>query len=293
MLRICTICLLTAIVPLPASAQNEPPPPTETIIKLLVDATPAPKPGLRYQLLPELREMHHGNPYPEYLKCFMEQQNFFFNKQSSEEREKLQTAPLDELPDLRAYGGTALKQADYAARCTTLDWQTLQRLKSEGINFLLPEIQQLRMLAGALKVRLRGEIKDRRFDDAVRSLKTMYALSRHLGEHPTLIGNLVGMAIANIATGNVDELLAQPGCPNLYWAFATLPDPFFDMRRGLEGRAHFPRQRFRELSQPNRAAQRTGSGQGARQDDQDGPNARARAEIRHRPREDPRQSRQG
>jgi hypothetical protein len=76
------------ILPVSVSAQNEPPPPTETIVKFVVEPKAAPKPLSRYLLLPELKEMSPGNPYPEYLKCFMEQQNFFFNKQMTEERER-------------------------------------------------------------------------------------------------------------------------------------------------------------------------------------------------------------
>ena len=37
-----------------------------------------------------------------------------------------------------------------------------------------------------------------------------------MGEHPTLLGNLVGIAIANLAIAPLEELLEQPGCPNLY-----------------------------------------------------------------------------
>ena len=55
----------------------------------------------------------------------------------------------------------------------------------------------MRVLAAALKVRFRGEIADRRFDDALVTAKTMFALSRHLGEHPTVVGDLVGVAVAS------------------------------------------------------------------------------------------------
>jgi hypothetical protein len=63
----------------------------------------------------------------------------------------------------------------------------------------------------------------------------MFALARHLGEHPTLIGDLVGMSVASSAVGTVEEMIQQPGCPNLYWALTELPDPFVDLRRALSG----------------------------------------------------------
>ncbi len=208
-----------------------------TNIRLVVQAMPAPKPALKYQLLPELKEMNPGNPIQNYFKCFMEQQNFFFNKTSADNRDAWQTMPLKDLPlnELRGYGGAALRQADYAARLDTPDWQILLKAKSDGPNLLLPDVQQLRLLASALMVRFRGEVAERHFDEAIRTAKTMLALARHLGEHPSLIGDLVGIAIAYVTIGPLEEMINQPGCPNLYWALTDLPNPLIDLRKGLQG----------------------------------------------------------
>src|SRR5205807_1283567 len=108
----------------------------------------APRPALRYQLLPELKEMNPGNPIHGYLKCFSEQQKFFFDKNVVEERERWQTMPLPQLAlnQLRDYGRPALRQADYAARLDKPDWEILLRIKTEGMGLLLPDIQQMRLL---------------------------------------------------------------------------------------------------------------------------------------------------
>src|SRR5947209_17468454 len=139
--------------------------------------------------------MNPGNPILGYLKCFIEQNPFYHSKEVVEAREQYQTMPLRELATkgMLHYGGSSLTQADYAARLDTVDWQILLKFKSEGMMMLLPEVQQLRSLAAALKVRLRAEIAAGQLDDAVRTIKTMLSLGRHLGEHPTVIGNLVGL----------------------------------------------------------------------------------------------------
>ena len=120
----------------------------------------------------------------------MEQQAFLYDKEAMDRCEKLLAMPLKELPapELQDLGRSALGQADRAARLDTPDWQILQKLKSDGISLLLPDVQGMRALARALQVRFRSEVALGRIDDALRTSKTMFAMSRHLGEHPTIIG---------------------------------------------------------------------------------------------------------
>jgi hypothetical protein len=222
---------------------------TETVIRLTVTPAAAPKPALRLLLLPELKEMNPGNPIQGYLKCFMDQQKFFFDKESFERREKLMAMPLKQLPaeELQHYGGAALGQADWAARLDKPDWQILLKLKTDGIGLLLPDVQQIRLLAQALKVRFRAEVALGRFDDALRTAKTMFAMVRHLSEHPTLIGDLVGIAIGIVTIEPLEEMLEQPGCPNLYWALTNLPSPLVPLDKGLEGERVLSVSEFRDL----------------------------------------------
>ena len=248
--RIVLCCALFLALPF-VGRSDDAAEPTETLIRLKVDPAASPKPALRYLLLPELREMNPGNAVPEYMKSFMEQQGFFHNKEAWEEREKWALMPLKELPleKLRGYGSVALRQADYAARMDRADWQSLLRIRSEGVSLLVPEVQQMRQLSWALKVRFRVEIADGRFDQALVTAKTMFALSRHLGDHPTLIGGLVGIAIAHIAVEPLEEMLQQPGCPNLFWALTDLPRPFIDLRLGLQGERMFMMNEFGMLEE--------------------------------------------
>src|SRR5207248_8235458 len=82
----------------------------ETLIRLTVYPMAAPKPALRYLLLPELKEMNPGNPIESYLRCF---------------------ADLS-VPEQPVFGASALRQADAAARLDTPDWHILLQLKTGG-----------------------------------------------------------------------------------------------------------------------------------------------------------------
>src|SRR6202035_2576717 len=120
-----------ALAALPLGARAD-----EAAVHLHVRPMPAPTPALAYQLLPEVRELNPGNPAQGYARCFAEQQIFFFDKGAAAERARYLSLPLAELPAdrLRDYGGNALKQADWAARLDTPDWQVLQRLHTDGLD---------------------------------------------------------------------------------------------------------------------------------------------------------------
>jgi len=221
----------------------------ETPIRLTVSPAPAPKPALRYTLLPELKEINPGNPIQNYYQFFMEQKKFFFDKEAFRRREELLAMPINELPARvpQDYGRIALSQADWAARLDNPDWQILPKLKTDGVSLRLPDVQELRGLARALQVRFRAEVALSRVDDALGSAKTMFAMSRHLGEHPTLIANLVGFDIANMAIDPLEEMLEQPGRPNLYWALTNLPTPLVPVDKGMEGERVVWMSEFRDL----------------------------------------------
>jgi hypothetical protein len=210
-----TLFCCAALVGLPFTAAADPiDAPHETIIRLDVQPMAAPKPALRYRLLPELKDMSPGNPIAGYLRCLAVQEG---------------------APDAEVVGRATLRAVDEAARLDRPDWQFLLNLRTDGFFALLPDLQRLRLLAVGLDGRFRDEIAQHRINDAVRTAQTMFALSRHAAEHPTLIGALIGMAITTITIGPLEELLQQPDCPNLYWALTNLPHPFIGLEKSLEG----------------------------------------------------------
>lgn len=199
----------------------------ETLIRLTVSPAATPRPALRYSLLPELHEMQPGNPIPGYLKAMLDQ---------------------DFSTTQEVLGPSAMKQADRAARLDKPDWQILMRAKEDGIQLLLPDLQKVRGLATALQGRFREEIAARRTDDALYTARTMFAVARHMGEHPTLIGGLVGVAIASVAVQPLEELLEVPDCPNLYWALTHLPYPLVSLDAGVRGERLFVHAELKDLS---------------------------------------------
>ncbi len=206
-------------------------------VRVTVQPMAAPKLALKYQLLPEVRELKAGNAAQWYLRCFMEQQNFFFRKEGIAQRTRYQSMTLKELArePLQNYGGSALTQADWGARLDTCDWQVLDRVQTEGPDLRLPELAPLHLLALSLQIRFRGEVSRGDFDSALRTAKTMFGLARHLGDYPAMAASCVGLRIADLALDTLWEMIQQPGAPNLYWALTDLPCPLVELRKGVQG----------------------------------------------------------
>ena len=84
---------------------------TEMLIRLNVRPAPAPKPALRYRLLPELKEMNPGNPIQSYMNCMMAAEEILSSTiwKSFQNREKLLAVPLDRAARAKAAGGRPVR----------------------------------------------------------------------------------------------------------------------------------------------------------------------------------------
>ena len=209
------------------------------VVKLNVDAAEAPIPALRYQLLPALKELNPGNAVQGYYHASIQNYEFYWSTRTSDDRERWRTMPLANLPRkelLKAgYGPEGLlKELAAAARLDDADWQVLAGIKREGFAISLNETQHMRVLARALAIRCRLELAEKRYDDAISTLATMFAIAKHTGVHPSVIGYLVGVAITGETLDRLEEVIQQPNAPNLYWALVNLPQPFLCPRVALE-----------------------------------------------------------
>lgn len=229
-----------------AQPVNEPPTQTEPtvdpvpVIKLTVSAVPRLPPALKYQLLPDPRELTGNNAAPLWLRAsqLLNQQRPGLTDQHynwGTTATPLKDLPRKEVHLLLDKYRTALQLAEAAARCNRCDWE-FPRLGPHDLHeVLLPEIQSLRALANVLALQARLEMAEGNLDKALHTLQTGFALAKHVGEAPTSIQALVGIAIAAVMAGKVEELIQLADAPNLYWALTMLPGPFLDERKPFNG----------------------------------------------------------
>ena len=225
-------CLLVFLGAVPAALAQAPQPGDP--IRLTLHPAALPVPASAYRLLPDARDLEPGNAAAIYYRAFapLADNTSLFDEVKGGQWDVWLEMPLKDLPlaQVRAkleVVGPLLRELDLAAHRRQCDWQLEGR--PEGIALLLPEIQTFRQLVKVIAVRARYDMVEGHYAEAVRTLQSGYALGRNLGRNaPSLIHLLVGAAITAVTDQELDNLLQQPGAPNLYWALTVLPRPYFD-----------------------------------------------------------------
>ena len=200
----------------------------ETLIRLNVRPAPAPKPALRYRLLPELKEMNSGNPIQSYMKCVMEQKKFFFDEEAFQHREKLLTMPLKELPaqELTYYGrfdfesgrlGRPARQSRLAGPAEVegrRDRTAAPRSAAVSAPWPGPFKCGFGPRSPNAASTTRSELPRR-----CSPCRATWASTRHSSATWWVSRSL------RWPSSQLEKMLDQPGCPNLYWALTNLPSP--------------------------------------------------------------------
>ena len=233
LLLVCQAAQAQTTTPQPPEDQ----PPTR---KLTLYPAAEPRPALKYQLLPGLLDRRPGNAAVLYNKIGL---MFRGGPEFAAEQEKVSqwgddSLPLEKFPREEARKiverwRQVLDDLEYASRRETCDWELPFRERNP-IMILLPEAQDSRGYARLLRLQARLQIADGDLEGAISTLRTGYALARHVASGQTCIHALIGMAIGMNTNAELEELVSQPGAPNLYWALASLPRPFIDLRLGAE-----------------------------------------------------------
>jgi tetratricopeptide (TPR) repeat protein len=131
--------------------------------------------------------------------------------------------PRDEVQAVLEQAKTTLDLLHRGARCKDCDWP---RFKSGTFP---PRSTEYRHLACLLSIKARLEISQEQYEKALDTLRTGLAASKHIGEAPSIIQGLVGIAMVPLMLQPIDDLAQAKDAPNLYTAIHSLPRPFIDI----------------------------------------------------------------
>lgn len=230
-----------------------------------LNVTPAGEPALplKYSLLPPYETIQPGNSVPFYYRALLTERErpetrnleFWENKYDPWLQAPLAQFPRSEVREFLKPYDSMFEEMRTAAHREQTDWSwRLRDMKGlRAISFLMPEMQSSRQLARMLNLKIRLEIAEGRYEDAIESLQIGYKLAKDVGQPPTLINELVGVAIASIMSEEVIQLIGAPDAPNLYWALARLEQPYIDMRPAIRYEMTMPGKVFPSLKEAETA----------------------------------------
>jgi tetratricopeptide (TPR) repeat protein len=219
--------IIVFFVAFPASAQ--PQEGKARTVELTLYLAKSPEPKQKYQLLPKAQEQTDADAVPLYEKAVQSLPKDFKTDQI---RQWLDT-PSDKLPREQVQSTLqqlkpTLQLLEQAAKCKQCNWPPFK----PGT---LPEnLSEYRKLAYILALQARFQVAQGQYDQAISTLQIGLAMARHLGEAPTLIQGLVGVAIAGVIMNQAEELIQASNALSLYWALRDLPRPFINLTKQIE-----------------------------------------------------------
>ncbi|MGB7344100.1 MAG: hypothetical protein WBD20_07795 [Pirellulaceae bacterium] len=227
-----------------AAAKLEPPPKTE----IKIWAAPEPSPALHYRFwpAPALRQPKNPMPYVMRAVLFSKMATQYADARSTfhEPLSDFREMPIDELPQdevakfIDKFGKVMLDELGHAENAMDIRYELdlVDLSASEFISTLLPEFQEMRAVARLLDMRARLAAGEGRWNDFSRDCRLGFRFAEVAARSTDLlVGRLIGFAIAGMTFETIQEAMQLPGCPNMYWALAAVPDEqLFETREAVE-----------------------------------------------------------
>lgn len=213
---------------------------------LMIIPAAEPVPALRYQFWPPLRVQKPTNAMPFFSRAVLmatttRLQNSDLRITADRQDRWLDSnwkaEYADEIREFLSHYSDSLAELERATDCMHIDYPIVDSSLSLGemYGLMLPEVQDSRDLAKLLRLRAKLEMHSGRWNEFTRTMQTMFRLSEmvgHVGD--LLVSRLVAIAIVSVAVKTVQEASTQPGCPNFYWALASLPTGLLDVHSAID-----------------------------------------------------------
>lgn len=228
---ICMLVICQGFGPCVAVAQEES---TDQVRSLTLSPMPEAREALKYRLETPASKLKNANAALLYhsaaAQCPEDGQDKLYDKIDQWRDMPVDQWPRDEVSEALGRFSASFRLIELAAARSRCEWDMPIE---EGFAMLMPALSTYRQLAFALSLRLRLEIADGEVDQALDTFRQGLAMARGIGEGPTIIQDLVAIAIGAMMFREMHEFIAMPEAPNLYWALSDLPMPFISLRQSM------------------------------------------------------------
>lgn len=113
------------------------------------------------------------------------------------------------------------------ARCKSCKWP---RFTADAIALGEAEYRHLTCL---LCIKARLEIARGQYGEALDTIRTGLAVSKHVGEAPSVMQGRIGIAMASVSLLPLEDWVQAKDAPNLHRALHAVPHPLVDMEKAI------------------------------------------------------------
>ncbi len=260
MARCVIVCLLWNLIPAICFGQDSPSPPPadpqgpsapaadggsgarltqQQRLQMVWLVTPAsePKPVFRYRFWPHESALRPGSAQLHYFRALT-----FMNSKPDIVSQITRLSEWDADPDLTEERAVltamkaSLEELQSMALCEDISWGArLRDIRGPaGYYVSFDDVQPARNLARLLRLQARVQVRENDFEAAAGTIQAGHRLAALIGNGESVIQRLIGVAMNALMRDTIEYMIQTPGCPNLYWAMATVPQPLVQMRRSIE-----------------------------------------------------------
>ena len=187
----------------------------------------------KYRLLPTTEEQTDTDATTLYSKAIQSLPQDYQPKQFSDWRR----LPPDQLPVEQVESALeklkpTLDLLFQATRSKHCNWPFIK--PGQVSQQFMDDLSKYRQFAFILDVQAKFQIAQKRHDHAKETLKTSLTMAKHLGDAPTLVQGMVGIAIAVLNQSRIEQWIQSDNAPNLYWALEDLPQTLVDVKKAIK-----------------------------------------------------------
>jgi hypothetical protein len=202
---------------------------TTGVVQLILHPAKSSESVKKYQLLPKGEALSDTDASPLYQKAVQSLPGDL----EMDEIEKWLKTPPDELPLKKVQSALqqlepSLELLEQAAGCKRCEWPYLYD------DELTENLREHRRLLFFLALKVRFQIAQDQYDDAIGTTQSGFAMAKHLGNDPVLIRGIVGIGIAAYMCRQLEQFVQRPAAPTLYQALQDLPHPLIDLTKQAE-----------------------------------------------------------
>ncbi len=209
----------------------------DATVVLMLSPKAAERPAMRYRLMPIVGEQIPGNAATLYLMALLQMSKGNVKDTDAKSLDTLLDCPMVDFDReaagklLEGYSG-CLRTVELAALRESCDWGL--PIRQEGTRTLLPHLNVIRELSKIVRLRVRLDVADRKYESAAHWLGVGYMIARHLNAQAVLIQGLVSAGVVGQMNKAMSDFSQAPDAPNLAWPLVSLPRPSQELGRMLE-----------------------------------------------------------